>query len=101
MGNLITPLLFQAPKPATYSTGRDYFFLQTKAGEKIAATFIDVDADFTLLFSHSNAEDLGLVLYHLKDLASNLRVNVCSYDYTGYGLNESEPSEENCKCGRR
>eukprot|EP00804_Cyclotella_cryptica_P028885 CCRYP_008456-RD/>CCRYP_008456-RD protein AED:0.27 eAED:0.27 QI:381/1/1/1/0.5/0.4/5/1028/671 len=40
---------------------------------------------YTLLYSHGNAEDLGLIAHFLTDLARLLGVNVLCYDYAGYG----------------
>ena len=45
-------------------------------------------ANQTLLFSHGNAEDLGMMYKRMKDLALVLCVNILAYDYTGYGLSE-------------
>ena len=53
-------------------------------------------AKFTLLFSHANAEDLGLVFDHLKTLSEVLQVNVMGYEYTGYGRATGTPSEVDC-----
>ena len=53
-------------------------------------------AKFTLLFSHANAEDLGLIFEHLKILSQVLQVNVMGYDYTGYGHSSGRPSEADC-----
>ncbi|KUF76101.1 Alpha/beta hydrolase domain-containing protein 17C [Phytophthora nicotianae] len=52
---------------------------------RIPAFFIPCDkAEYTVLFSHGNAE-------------GSLRpANVLSYDYSGYGISEGEPSEEAC-----
>ena len=41
---------------------------------------------YTLLYSHGNAEDLGLIANFLTDLARLLGVNVLCYDYAGYGV---------------
>lgn len=58
----------------------------TKRGQKIPVfSFGFPGAHFTLLYSHGNAVDLGLLRDVLIDLAINLRVNVVAYDYTGYG----------------
>ena len=32
----------------------------------------------------------------LRELSDVLHVNILAYDYTGYGLNENKPSEEDC-----
>ena len=44
-----------------------------------------VGAGVTILFSHGNAEDLGLIAPVLKRMAQRLGANVVSYDYVGYG----------------
>ncbi|KAL3805364.1 hypothetical protein HJC23_009071 [Cyclotella cryptica] len=51
-------------------------------------------AKHTVLFSHGNAEDLGMMYKRMKDLALVLCVNVMAYDYTGYGLSICEAKEE-------
>jgi pimeloyl-ACP methyl ester carboxylesterase len=43
------------------------------------------ELNFTLLFSHGNAVDLGDMFSLLQTLAVKLNVNVAAYDYTGYG----------------
>ena len=40
---------------------------------------------FTLLFSHGNAEDLGLNANFCRWLSSELDVDIFSYDYSGCG----------------
>ena len=40
----------------------------------------------TLLYSHGNAEDIGLLSKFLVDMSKLLRVNILVYDYTGYGM---------------
>jgi pimeloyl-ACP methyl ester carboxylesterase len=54
------------------------------------------NATQTILFSHGNAEDLGMMFDRMKELAKNLSVNIMAYDYTGYGLSlpmGEKPSE--------
>lgn len=51
-------------------------------------------AKHTILFSHGNAEDLGMMYKRMKDLALVLCVNVMAYDYTGYGLSSVEELDE-------
>ncbi|KAL3778450.1 hypothetical protein ACHAW5_001769 [Stephanodiscus triporus] len=51
-------------------------------GAPAAAT----SARHTLLYSHGNAEDLGLISSFLCDLARLLHVDVLCYDYSGYGV---------------
>ena len=56
------------------------------------------NAKLTLLYSHGNAEDLGMMYKRMKELARVLCVNVLAYDYSGYGLStpKCEPSEQMC-----
>ena len=74
-----------------------YALLPTKRRQRIATLFIaQPSSSTTLLFSHGNATDLGCMRPHLVDLAEQLQVNVCAYDYTGYGLSSGQPSASNC-----
>lgn len=56
------------------------------------------NAKLTLLYSHGNAEDLGMMYKRMRELARVLCVNVLAYDYSGYGLSspKCEPSELMC-----
>jgi len=54
------------------------------------------NATQTILFSHGNAEDLGMMFDRMKELAKKLSVNIMAYDYTGYGMSlpkGEKPSE--------
>jgi pimeloyl-ACP methyl ester carboxylesterase len=67
---------------------------------KIPAFFLRrKGAKATILFSHGNAEDLGMMYRRMKEMAMLLCANVLAYDYTGYGLSTPSnipPSEEMC-----
>ncbi|KAH9362932.1 hypothetical protein HPB48_014286 [Haemaphysalis longicornis] len=52
-------------------------------------------ARFTILFSHGNAVDMGLMCKHHLRLAARLNCNLFSYDYSGYGESTGRPSEKN------
>ena len=41
---------------------------------------------YTLLYSHGNAEDIGLITAFMIDMARLLQVNILCYDYSGYGM---------------
>ncbi|XP_044463873.1 alpha/beta hydrolase domain-containing protein 17B isoform X3 [Mangifera indica] len=70
--------------------------LETKGGNKIVATFWKHPyARFTLLYSHGNAADLGQMHELFIELRAHLRVNIMSYDYSGYGASTGKPSEIN------
>lgn len=45
---------------------------------------------YTLLYSHGNAEDLGLTASFLCDLARLLQIDILCYDYSGYGVSMDE-----------
>lgn len=47
----------------------------------------------TLLFSHGNSTDIGIMFYQLRDLCSKLQVDVFAYEYSGYGESTGVPSE--------
>jgi len=72
---------------------------ETGAHHRIPAFFLlRRGAKLTMLYSHGNAEDLGMMYRRMKDLARILCVNVLAYDYSGYGLSQPKckPSERMC-----
>lgn len=96
MGDMISSLLFQPPTP-TYLHPSRHFWLNTESGGRIPAFFIErPGASVTILFSHGNAEDLGMIYDWFSDLARVLRVNIMAYDYTGYGKSQGTPNEDSC-----
>eukprot|EP00927_Polykrikos_kofoidii_P038821 TRINITY_DN33262_c0_g1_i1.p1 TRINITY_DN33262_c0_g1~~TRINITY_DN33262_c0_g1_i1.p1 ORF type:complete len:327 (+),score=52.79 TRINITY_DN33262_c0_g1_i1:158-1138(+) len=48
----------------------------------------------TLLFSHGNSTDIGIMFHHLRDLCHKVKVDVFAYEYSGYGESSGVPSEE-------
>lgn len=87
-------LIFQPP-PAFYRDKQEIIKLQTPSGEKISAQFYkNENARFTILFSHGNAEDIGVSESFFEQL-SETGFNVLAYDYRGYGTSEGKPSEQN------
>ncbi|SOV23281.1 alpha/beta hydrolase fold domain containing protein, putative [Plasmodium sp. DRC-Itaito] len=50
----------------------------------------------TILYSHGNTTDIGYMTPFLLNLVSCNNVNAFSYDYSGYGLSNKDPSEKNC-----
>ncbi len=71
MGGMISKLVFQPPRPATYSVDENEFiWLVTALGERIPAVYIPhPKAEYTILFSHGNAEDLGCLVDWLYELS--------------------------------
>ena len=60
--------------------------LTTSRGNTIAATHIKrTKSAITLLFSHSNGDDLNHCYDQMMTLSRCLNVNVIGYDYSGYG----------------
>lgn len=96
MGDMISSLLFQPPTP-TYLHPSRHFWLNTSTGSRIPAFYIErPNAQVTILFSHGNAEDLGMIYEWFNDLARVLKVNILVYDYTGYGKSQGTPAETSC-----
>lgn len=86
-------LIFQ-PQPAFFLEDRT-LKLTTPNGEKIAARFYaNPNAEYTILFSHGNAEDVFGSSLFFEEL-SRAGFNVLAYDYRGYGTSDGAPSEQN------
>jgi len=95
MGQNLTGIVFQPPPPS-YDRNPRLIELKTDRGQKIPAYFLRKrGAHFTLLFSHGNAEDLGLILGYFLDMADLLNCNFFLYEYTGYGISTGT-AEEAC-----
>ena len=87
-------LIFQ-PQPAFYVADELMFKIAAPNGEKISAKFFkNQSAEFTILFSHGNAEDIFGSTPFFEEL-SRAGFNVFAYDYRGYGASEGKPSENN------
>lgn len=71
--------------------------VKTKRGHKICTMFVRCAAptSYTIMFSHGNAVDLGQMSSFFIGLGTRLKVNIFSYDYSGYGVSEGKPSEKN------
>ena len=102
MGTIVSTLAFPAP-PAEYSKElllerkHELIYLQTRRDLKIPAVHLRrAGAKFTILYSHGNAEDVGLSLFYLDKMADECHANILSYEYPGYSISEGAPSEQNC-----
>jgi hypothetical protein len=71
-------------------------WLRTKSDAKVPAFYIDRKATITLLFSHGNAEDLGMIYEWFCEFTREIQVNLLAYDYEGYGKASGAPSERAC-----
>lgn len=73
-------LIFHPPPP-TYSLSAGFTLIPVDQGDRLAVRYVsNPDAHFTLLFSHGNAEDLGMVEPFLErlrqwDLSSSLEIS--------------------------
>ncbi|KAI4344253.1 hypothetical protein L6164_011500 [Bauhinia variegata] len=112
-GSVAAKFAFFPPDPPTYDVykdqdGRfvfsgltadknmDIHVIETRGGNKVVATFWRHPfARFTLLYSHGNAADLGQMHELFIELRAHFRVNIMSYDYSGYGASTGKPSEFN------
>eukprot|EP00930_Biecheleria_cincta_P024377 TRINITY_DN17455_c0_g1_i1.p1 TRINITY_DN17455_c0_g1~~TRINITY_DN17455_c0_g1_i1.p1 ORF type:complete len:285 (+),score=42.67 TRINITY_DN17455_c0_g1_i1:31-855(+) len=114
MGAAINTLAFPAPRlpQAFYEEEllrrRDLVWLTTSEGERIPACHVRrsfsgnsffTGQPMTIIYSHGNAEDLGVHLDYIDALAQVASADVFSYEYVGYSLSRLEgaqPSEEAC-----
>jgi abhydrolase domain-containing protein 17 len=90
---LVADRMIFLPPPATYSGDLGTIHLTTADGVQISALHLKhPSAEYTILYSHGNAEDLGLV----SPLLARVRewgFSVFAYDYRGYGTSQGRPSE--------
>ena len=68
---------------------------KTKSGNTIVIWYYPViGAQYTVLYSHGNAENIATSEYEFKRLASTMQCNMCAYDYSGYGGSTGSHSEK-------
>ncbi|MGI0490271.1 alpha/beta hydrolase [Alkalinema pantanalense CENA528] len=84
--------MFPAPTPS-YTDRPDILKLTTSNQQQISALYLNhPTAQYTLLYSHGNGEDLGSIRPHLTKL-NQLGLRIFAYDYRGYGTSQGQPSE--------
>mmetsp|Transcript_46516 Transcript_46516/g.92443 ORF Transcript_46516/g.92443 Transcript_46516/m.92443 type:complete len:298 (+) Transcript_46516:77-970(+) len=115
MGGMINVVAFPAPQfPRQFYDQEllkreDLLYLETTNGEKIPACHVRGQGvkppsstspqQMILLYSHGNAEDLGLHLDYIDALSRHTGADVFSYEYVGYSLSKldgAEASEDAC-----
>lgn len=96
MGSHLSTIVFQPPEVTYTHARRPLIWLRTKSGSRIPAFHLDNQSKVTVLFSHGNAEDLGMIYEWFVSFSRELRVNVFAYDYEGYGKTTGAPSENAC-----
>jgi hypothetical protein len=85
-------IIFQPP-PVGYGDTAEITKLTTADGAKISAIYLpNTNSEYTIIYSHGNAEDLGTVSHKLLELHA-MGFAVLSYDYHGYGTSEGRPTE--------
>lgn len=93
----ISDKLLFAPREPSYTHLPNEFQIMSGDGERITAVFLEhPDADYTVLFSHGNAEDLGHVVPFMQQFHDR-GYSVLMYDYRGYGTSEGKPSTVHAK----
>ncbi|NEQ46106.1 MAG: alpha/beta hydrolase [Leptolyngbya sp. SIOISBB] len=81
------------PPSASYQDTTDILKISVSDTEQISALYLpNGSAQYTLLYSHGNAEDLGDIRPVLDRLHS-WGFSVFAYDYRGYGTSDGQPSE--------
>lgn len=98
---LVGPECGLAPLPDLSPDGIsvDTVKMWTQRGNTIMGFhFRRADSTRTLLFSHANSTDIGIMFYHLRDVCSFLKIDVFAYEYSGYGESSGVPSEADLYC---
>jgi len=87
-------LIFPKVTPS-YEPGPPYIEIPVgERDEHITARYYYVpDAPWTILYSHGNGEDLGMIDSRMAWFASH-GYSVLAYDYRGYGRSSGTPSEQ-------
>jgi len=68
--------------------------IKTNRGEHIVTFhFRRADSRKTIVFSHGNSTDIGIMFHHLREICVKLKSDVFAYEYTGYGQSTGLPSE--------
>ena len=104
MQSAVNALAFPAPDRAYASSvlrkRSDLVLLQTASGETTECVHVHSRTKrhqkITILYSHANAEDLGLALPFVEALARHVGADVLAYEYPSYSLASGSPSEKGC-----
>ena len=85
-------IIFLPPEP-TYPESADLVHIKLDEDHSIAAVYhSNPESKYTLLYSHGNAADLGILKYFFMALHKN-GYSFLAYDYSGYGHSNGSPSE--------
>ena len=85
------------PQPPSYVRLPNEMKIVSGHGEQITAVYLEhPTAQYTILFSHGNAEDLGNVVPFMQQFYE-LGCSVLMYEYRGYGTSDGHPSTAKAK----
>ena len=75
----------------------DVFYTRSRRGNRIACMYVKIteSPEFTILFSHGNAVDLGQMSSFFIGLGTRVNCNILAYDYSGYGASSGKATEAN------
>lgn len=86
-------IMFPAPK-SSYTDTDDIIKIRVAGERNISAVYLPApDAEYTILYCHGNAEDIGILkgIFHL--FVEN-GFSVFAFDYGGYGTSEGRATEK-------
>ncbi|KAG9511415.1 Alpha/beta hydrolase domain-containing protein 17C, partial [Fragariocoptes setiger] len=75
----------------------EVFFAHGGRNKRIACMYVRAtqNPEYTILYSHGNAADLGHMSSFYLGLGIKINCNIFGYDYSGYGISTGKPSEKN------
>ncbi len=76
-------------------------FFPTQSGCMLHGWFVAGDSNFTWLWFHGNAGNIGHRVTELALLHHRLGINLLVFDYQGYGKSQGTPSERGTYCDAR
>ena len=113
---IVRRVAFCPPRPSSYDIIHDMLYITTAKGyvrpfslpwlqfqtvilktyknNTIPALyFTHSDSDFTIIYSHGNSTDIGKLYNYMLELATQLKVSILVYEYSGYGTSTGLSSE--------
>jgi len=82
-----------ARTPSNIGLDFEDVYFTTEDGYKLHGWFIPGKGDFTFIWFHGNAGNIGDRLDYIELLHHNVGASILIFDYRGYGLSEGVPSE--------
>jgi fermentation-respiration switch protein FrsA (DUF1100 family) len=87
-----TDRLIFLPPPSSYTQTSELIQLKATNGDDITVLYLpNPESQYTILYSHGNAEDIGQTRFHLQKLQET-GFSVLVYDYPGYGTSSGKPT---------